>query len=246
VAEVQRFVYGRRRGHALREGRRALLETLLPRLAVTLPDEEAQALEPLALFAPGTREVWLEIGFGAGEHLAAQARDHPDIGLLGCEPFINGVASLLRQVEALGLGNVRLFQDDARLLIHRLRPGSIARLFILFPDPWPKTRHHKRRIVGPATLERLAAILADGAELRLATDHADYARWMLRLLTAHPAFAWQARGPADWRARPADWPATRYEAKAIAAGKRPYYFRFLRRARPVASAAIPGAGPDSP
>jgi tRNA (guanine-N7-)-methyltransferase len=241
VSEVQRFVYGRRRGHKLRKGRLQLLDELLPRLEVVLPEAPDALIEPRGLFAPGTREVWLEIGFGAGEHLAAQASAHPEIGFIGCEPFINGVASLVQRIGHQGLGNVRVFPDDARLLIHRLAPGSIGRLFVLYPDPWPKTRHHKRRIVGPKPIERFATILRDDAELRLATDHADYARWMLRYLTPHPAFVWLAKGPADWRERPPDWPGTRYEAKALRAGRRPFYFSFRRVARPATGAGI---GPD--
>lgn len=243
MSEVQRFVYGRRRGHKLRKGRLQRLDDLLPRLELSLPEEADTPVQPLGLFPAGTREVWLEIGFGAGEHLIAQARAHPGIGFIGCEPFINGVASLVQHVGDEGLGNVRVFRDDARLLLHRLAPASIGRMFILYPDPWPKTRHHKRRIVGPSTLDRFAAVLANGAELRLATDHADYARWMLRYLTAHPAFRFLARGPVDWRERPADWPATRYEAKALAAGRKPFYFRFERVARPASEA---GNGPDWP
>jgi len=241
VSEVQRFVYGRRRGHKLRKGRLQLLDELLPRLEVVLPEVSDAPIEPRALFAPGTREVWLEIGFGGGEHLLARAEAHRDIGFIGCEPFINGVASLVQRVGEEGLGNVRVFADDARLLVHRLAPASISRLFILYPDPWPKTRHHKRRIVGPKPIQAFAAILRDEAELRLATDHADYARWMLRYVTPHPAFAWLARGPGDWRERPADWPATRYEGKALRAGRRPFYFRFRRLARPAPGA---GNGPD--
>lgn len=247
VSEVRRFVYGRRHGHKLSAGRAALLETLLPRLEIILPDDPAAALQPTSLFPVGITEIWLEIGFGGGEHLAAQAAAHPEIGFIGCELFINGVASLLSRVAAERLGNVRLYLDDARLLIARLEPASIGRLFILYPDPWPKRRHHKRRMVGPGTLDRFAAILKDGAELRLATDHADYARWMLFHLTRHPAFAWTARGPADWRERPADWPATRYEAKAVREGRRPSYF-FFRRLKRRRDETVPGfvEAPDSP
>lgn len=243
MSVVQRFVYGRRRGHKLRKGRLQRLDELLPRLEIALPDEPAAVIEPLGWFAPGTREVWLEIGFGAGEHLAVQAEAHPEVGFIGCEPFINGVASLVQRVEEKGLGNVRIFADDARLLLHGLAPASIGRMFTLYPDPWPKTRHHKRRIVGPGTIGRFAAILKDDAELRLATDHPDYARWMLAHLTADPAFRWQARSPADWRERPDDWPVTRYEEKALRAGRRPFYFRFRRLAR---DAVAPGNGPDWP
>ncbi len=228
-SEHRRVLYGRRRGRPLHRGQQALVETLLPRLAVTLP--AAGTLDPATLFDPRPDEVWLEIGFGSGEHLAAQAAAHPAIGFIGCEVFENGVAKLLADVQRRALANVRILTDDARLLIAALPSASIGRVFILFPDPWPKQRHHKRRIVAGETLAALAAIMADGAELRLATDDLDYLAWMLARVPAHPAFAWLADRPSDWRVRPADWPATRYEAKAIAAGRRPYFLRFRRRAR---------------
>jgi tRNA (guanine-N7-)-methyltransferase len=225
----RRVLYGRRRGRPLHSGQQALVETLLPRLAVTLP--AAGALDPWALFDPRPEEIWLEIGFGSGEHLAAQAAAHPAIGLIGCEVFENGIAKLLADVQRRALANVRILTDDARLLIATLPPASIDRVFILFPDPWPKQRHHKRRIVADETLAALAAIMTDGAELRLATDDLDYLAWMLARAPVHPAFAWLADRPSDWRVRPADWPATRYEAKAIAAGREPYFLRLRRRPR---------------
>jgi tRNA (guanine-N7-)-methyltransferase len=151
--------------------------------------------------------------------------------LIGCEVFENGVAKLLVEIDRLGLGNVRILVDDARLLLSALPPESLGRAFILFPDPWPKERHKKRRIVSTETLDALARLMRDGAELRLATDDADYSRWMLERATAHPAFEWLARRPADWRERPADWPMTRYEKKALAAGRRPIFLRFRRRPR---------------
>ena len=135
------------------------------------------------------------------------------------------------EIERRALANVRVLPDDARPLLAALPPRSIGRVFILFPDPWPKARHHKRRLVAPATLDRLAEIMTDGAELRLATDDPSYLAWMLEHVTAHPAFAWTARRPADWRERPADWPATRYEAKARKAGRASAFLRFERRSR---------------
>ena len=247
ASEIRRFVYGRRRGHTLRAGRKALLERLLPGLEIALPEDPAATLDPRALFPAGIAEIWLEIGFGGGEHLATQAASHPEIGFIGCEPFIDGVAGLLSHISSQRLGNIRVFGDDARLLMDRRDEASIGRLFVLYPDPWPKRRHNKRRIVGPSTLDRFAAILKDGAELRLATDHADYARWMLFHLTKHPAFRWTARGPADWRTRPDDCPATRYEAKALRQGRAPFYFSFVRVARPGPTSALAfEEPPDSP
>jgi tRNA (guanine-N7-)-methyltransferase len=221
-----RRLYGRRRGRPLRQGRQALSESLLPRLSVALP--EGAPLDPNALFAAPPAAVWLEIGFGGGEHLAEQAERHPEIGFLGSEVFENGIARLVGEIASRGLDNIRIFADDARLLLDRLPPASLARVFILFPDPWPKRRHHKRRLVAPEALDRLAVIMQPGAELRLATDDRDYLAWMLEHLTAHPEFTWLVRRPADWRERPPDWPPTRYEEKARAAGRSPSFLRFTR------------------
>ena len=227
TAAPPRRVYGRRRGRPLRPGRQRLTETVLPRLAITLP--EAGPLDPRTLFAASPATVWLEIGFGGGEHLAEQAERHPAIGFVGSEVFENGVARLVGEVAHRNLRNIRIFPDDARLLLDSLAPASIGRVFILFPDPWPKQRHYKRRLVAPATLDRLAAVMQPGAELRLATDDRDYLAWMLEHVTTHPDFLWLARRPTDWRERPPDWPATRYEKKARDAGRTPAFLRFLRR-----------------
>jgi tRNA (guanine-N7-)-methyltransferase len=229
AARPTRILYGRRQGKKLRPARQALMDDLLPRLRIGLPAAghlDSAPLFPSAVIAG----LWLEIGFGAGEHLAWQARNHPDKGLIGCEPFINGMAALLSQVATDDLNNVRVFDDDARLLMDSLAEASVDRLFILFPDPWPKTRHHKRRVVNGETLDVMARILSDGAELRLATDHRGYCRWMIEHIAPHPAFEWLARGPKDWRRRPDDWPETRYESKALT-GSRPVFLRYRRRNR---------------
>ena len=223
------MLYGRRTGHRLRPHARGLLDTLLPHLAVPLA--EGEPLDPFALFSPRPRAVWLEIGFGGGEHLAAQAAARPEIGFVGCEPFVNGVAKLLIAVEAGNLGNVRIHGDDARPLIEALPEASLERAFVLFPDPWPKTRHHKRRFIQTATLDAIARALVDDGELRVATDIADYASWTLAHAVPHPAFEWLARRPADWRTPPEDWVETRYERKAKAAGRAPVYLRFRRLPR---------------
>ena len=225
----RRILYGRRRGRPLHRGQQGLVDRLLPRLAVTLP--QTGMLDPAGLFDPRPREIWLEIGFGGGEHLAAQAQAHREIGMIGCEVFENGIAKLLGEIERQELANIRILTDDARLLIAALPQSSIGRVSILFPDPWPKQRHHKRRIVTGETLDVLATLMKDGAELRLATDDIDYLDWMLARVPVHPAFSWLARGPSDWRIHPPDWPATRYEAKALAAGRRPYFLRLRRRPR---------------
>jgi tRNA (guanine-N7-)-methyltransferase len=226
-------LYGRRRGRALRAGQRERQATLLPRLSFELPQGGGH-LDPVGLFAAPVRSVWLEIGFGGGEHLAEQAERHPDIGFIGCEAFENGVVKLLGEIARRRLANIRIYPDDGRALLTALAPRSVARVFILFPDPWPKARHHKRRLIAPATLDRLAEIMTDFAKLRLATDDPDYLGWMLEHATAHPAFRWTARRPADWRERSADWPATRYEEKARYAGRVPAFLRFERRARRIA------------
>ncbi len=234
----RRILYGRRHGKPLRPGRRRLIETLLPRLAL---DPEAPDFDAHAAFAgPGQadlRALWLEIGFGGGEHLAWQAAAHPQVGLIGAEPFINGVARLLSTIERDRLDNIRVYTDDARTLIDALPEASIERCFLLFPDPWPKRRHHKRRFVRRDNLDRLARLLGDGAEFRVATDHMAYGRWILARLLAHPAFEWPAERADDWRRRPVDWPETRYEAKALGEGRHCLYFRFRRRPRPDAAAS---------
>jgi tRNA (guanine-N7-)-methyltransferase len=223
---LQRLIYGRRKGHRLRPGRQRLLGELLPRLQVHLP--EGRPLDPVSLFAHRAERMWLEIGFGGGEHLAAQAAAHPDVGLIGCEPFIGGVARLLSLIKAQGLSNIRLFTDDARLLMQALPDACLERVFVLFPDPWPKTRHHKRRIVNAVTAGEFSRLLQPGGELRLATDDMGYARAMLLALRARPELQWQARRADNWRERPADWPMTRYESKAVAAGRACVYLRFSR------------------
>jgi tRNA (guanine-N7-)-methyltransferase len=226
---TRRLLYGRRRGRALRAGQQRRKAELLPQLALALP--AAGLLDPYSLFPRRPQAVWLEIGFGSGEHLAAQAEANPAIGFIGSEVFENGIVRLLGEIERRRLANIRILADDARLLLAALPPASLGRVFILFPDPWPKTRHHKRRLVSRETLDRLAAILEDCGELRLATDDPGYLRWMLERAADHPAFEWLVRGAADWRLRPPDWPATRYEEKARAAGRRPAFLRFRRRRR---------------
>ncbi len=222
-------LHGRRKGRPLRPGLQRLIDGLLPRLRVTLPP--AGPLDPATLFTPPRAALWLEIGFGGGEHLAWQAARNPEVGLIGCEVFENGIATLLRAVEAEGLDNLRIFTDDARLLLAQLPEACLERAFLLFPDPWPKRRHADRRFLQPATLDALARLLRDGAELRLASDDPKMQAWMLARLLDHPDFLWTARHAADALTRPDDWPETRYEAKALAAGRRPLYLRFVRRPR---------------
>lgn len=221
--------YGRRRGHRLRPGRRALIEDLLPRLRLVPP--EVGALDLGRAFGRPVRDVWLEVGFGAGEHLAAQAEAHPDVGFVGCEPFVNGVASLLKHVDSRGLANVRVYDDDARRLLPSLPDAAVGRVFALFSDPWPKKRHHRRRFIADDTLDQLARIMKDGGELRIASDHGSYVAWTLQRVTGHPAFHWPARSRRDWTEPPPDWVETRYERKARTLGVKPVYLCFRRRPR---------------
>lgn len=231
---ARRNLYGRRHGRPLRGGRQRLLHDLLPKIRIG-PPPPGETLDPAALFARRPTAIWLEIGFGGGEHLAWQAAQNPRVGVLGAESFINGVAALLRHVQSQNLENVRILPGDARALLDALPTDCLERVFILFPDPWPKTRHHKRRIVQRETLTRLAAVMRDGAELRIATDDRAYQRWILERAAGEPSFRWLADRPTDWRVRPDDWPPTRYEQKAISEGRQPAFLRFRRRARRGAS-----------
>ena len=180
---------------------------------------------PLEL--PTDREAWLEIGFGGGEHLAEQAARRPDVLFLGAEPFVNGVASAVRHVHERGLDNVRLHQGDARDLLALLPDASVARAFILFPDPWPKARHHKRRLIEPAFIAELGRVMRPGAPLRFATDWRDYAAWTLERMLQSPVFEWTARRADDWRRPPADHVTTRYEEKRLG-DCAPVFLEFVR------------------
>lgn len=219
--------FGRRSARKLSPRKARLVSDLLPNIAVELDDVTAPN-HPTKL-AESHNQIWLEIGFGGGEHLAEQAQNNPDVLCIGCEPFIDGVAKLLVDVEEQGLSNVRILADDARLLLEALPDASLDRVFILFPDPWPKVRHHKRRIVNPETLDMLQRVIKPGGELRLATDHVDYATWMLEQVQAHDGFAWQAKRADDWKTAPADWVATRYETKTRAQGRAPVYYLLKRQ-----------------
>lgn len=175
------------------------------------------------------RQYWLEIGFGAGEHLVARALENPDVGIIGCEPFVNGVAKLVLAIAEHDLDNVRVRSDDATALIEAAPPGAFSRIYLLYPDPWPKRRQNKRRFVNEETLALLARVLESGGEFRFATDIDDYAGWTLKRLLASPDFIWQASNANDWRQPWAGWSPTRYEEKARAAGRASVYLTFRRR-----------------
>ncbi len=222
--------YGRRRTHKLRPGRQRLVDDLLPALMIADADSEAPVVFA-SDFGPPERQLCLEIGFGAGEHLSGEAAAQPHVDFIGCEPFINGIAALLADVEKLGLSNVRVFDDDVRLLLDRLPAASVSSIYILFPDPWPKARHNRRRIFQQGTLDALARVAVDGASLLFASDHMGYVAWALAEAQRHPDWRWTANGPDDWRVPPAGWVPTRYETKALAKGDKPAYLSFRRAAR---------------
>ncbi len=220
----RRQLYGRRKGPKFSGHQSQLIETKLPQLALQLQ----AGIDPRGYFTESTVEdVWLEVGFGAGEHLLWQAQAHPHIGMIGAEPYLSGVAKLLSKWQQAPCPNIRLYTDDARDIIEAMPDASLGRVFILFPDPWPKTRHHKRRFVQTALLDKLARVMRAGAELRFASDDAPYLEWTLERVMAHPDFVWTAEAAGDWLTRAADWPPTRYEAKELH-GK-PGYLRVLRR-----------------
>jgi tRNA (guanine-N7-)-methyltransferase len=217
--------FGRRKGHKLRPSRSNLMETLLPTLLIPLPEGQ---IEPSTLFGAKTGALWFEIGFGGGEHLTQQAEQNRDTSFIGCEPYINGVAKLLASIGQHTLTNIRLYDGDARLLLEKLPDSSIDRLFILFPDPWPKVRHHKRRIISAASLSLFHRKLKTGGLLRIATDHVEYGTWMLEHLLAFGQFAWAATSCNDWQTPQADWVKTRYQGKAEAEGRRPLFLDFIK------------------
>ncbi len=202
------------------------MENLLPEVLVDL----AGALDdPSGLFAVRPDDLRLEIGFGGGEHLAADAQAHPERGYFGCEPFVNGVAKLLVEIETRGLANIRVHPGDANDLIGALPAATLSGVCLLYPDPWPKRRHRERRFVSDSLLARLARAMRPGAELRFATDIDDYAGWTLARILRSPDFAWPAQTAVEWLTPWRDWPGTRYEAKALREGRQPVYLTFIRR-----------------
>ncbi|MEG9861667.1 MAG: tRNA (guanine(46)-N(7))-methyltransferase TrmB [Parvularculales bacterium] len=236
-----RRLYGRRKGPKLSARKTSLLETQLPLLRLAVPDD-GRRLAPTSFFKNSIREVWLEIGFGAGEHLSALARGFPHVGFIGCEPYISGMAALLGLVNKQGLDNIRLSDIHGQDIIESLETASITRMFVLFPDPWPKTRHWRRRFVNPAMIKEATRVLVDGGWLYMASDEPSYVKWVMQHMTAPSPtlsanFEWRAESPADWRQRSDDWPKlptgmsypqTRYETKARQAGRCPTYLTFRR------------------
>jgi tRNA (guanine-N7-)-methyltransferase len=218
-----RRLYGRAKGHKLRQGQAALVDELLPRVSVPVEG----ALDARLLFGDD-RPLEFEIGFGGGEHLAGQAAMRPGHGFIGCEPFLNGVVGALNQIRDEGLGNVRLHMGDALDVLERLPDASLDRLYLLHPDPWPKARHAKRRMMNHGPLDLIARKLKPGSEFRLGTDDPTYCRWSMMVMNDRRDFVWQAGEARDFLTRPADWPETRYERKARRKGHEVWYFRYVR------------------
>ncbi len=217
-------LYGRSTGHKLRAEQSALVEELLP--AISIPD--AGEMTGVGLFG-NSRPLHLEIGFGSGEHLAERADMLPDHGFIGAEPFLNGVATALGHVRDRRLANVRLWRGDALEVLGRIPDGALSFLYLLHPDPWPKARHAKRRMVNDRPVELFAAKLKPNGQLRIATDHPVYLEWTLMVMQRHTAgFEWLAKRPSDFLEPPGGWTETRYGAKSRREGRRPYYFAYRR------------------
>jgi tRNA (guanine-N7-)-methyltransferase len=219
--------FGRRHGKTMRPLQASAIEKLLPRLRLDLSAPAPRSIA--ALFEAEVEDVRLEIGFGGGEHLHHEASRHPRSGFIGVEPFVNGMAKLMMQLEKEPLNNVRVYGDDATRLLDWLPDASVSAIDLLYPDPWPKKRHWKRRFVNTANLDRFARVLAPGGVFRFASDIDSYVDWTLLHCRAHPDFEWLARSADDWRKPYEGWPGTRYEAKAMREGRRPAYLTFIRR-----------------
>ena len=225
-APQRRAFYGRRKGHKLRRGQASLIATVLPKFALDLGQPAPADLR--TLFAVPVDDVRLEIGFGGGEHLIHEATSHTRIGHLGCEAYVNGMAKALAAIELMGLQNIRLHHGDALELLDWLPPRSLSRIDLLYPDPWQKKRHWKRRFVSDEMVGRIARVVRLDGTLRFATDWPDYAEWTLQHVLRAPAFAWTAERADDWRRPWAGFSGTRYERKAHALGAKPVYLEFRR------------------
>jgi tRNA (guanine-N7-)-methyltransferase len=226
MANEPRGFFGRRKGHPLRARQAELFGSLLPRLTLDLAASAPNSLA--VLFPPPVDDVRLEIGFGGAEHLIAEAHTHPRTGFIGCEPFVNGMAKALVAIDELGLTNIRLHHGDAVELLAWLPPHALSRVDLLYPDPWPKRRHWKRRFVSDVNVAALARVLRPGGEFRFATDWANYAEWTLLRLVRSRNFTWTAERADDWRKPWTGFSGTRYEAKAVREGRAPTYLVFRR------------------
>lgn len=239
ISDKPKF-FGRRKGRVIRKAKSTLLETFLPEIKIT----DQTKLDKNTLFGVPVEEICLEIGFGSGDHLAGQALNNPRRGYIGAEVFQNGVANLLTLITGIKEGtnlpekitllpgrvdNIRVYDDDIRLLFTRLPNAFLDRIYLLFPDPWPKKRHASRRFVNPENLKELARILKPGGILRIATDHKIYKAWTLRQMHDCPDFEWTAACGSDWKREPADWVQTKYQRKALREGRRPVFLDYKRK-----------------
>ena len=238
--QTQPKFYGRRQGRKIRKAKTGLLEAFLPQIQIT----SNTVFKKESLFGCPVNKVYLEIGFGNGEHLAGQALKNPDVGFIGAEVFKNGVANLLTlitgikekkdlpenniKLEKNRVDNIRIFSDDVRILFSQIPDSFIDKVFVLFPDPWPKKRHENRRFINPENLKEIARILKKGGILRVATDHKIYKSWTLHQLHDCPFFAWTATCGKDWKNPPSDWVETKYQRKALKEGRRPVFLDFVR------------------
>lgn len=231
--------YGRRKGKTLRNRRLTAYEEVLPEVEIRLPfplsrlregeQGGVSPVDPQSFFPSPCKSIWLEIGFGDGKHLLHQAMAHPDVGFIGCEPFINGIAALCADIRDNNIKNIRIWPDDARLLMAAVKDASIDRCFLLNSDPWPKKKHAKRRFIQKETLDELHRLLKPGAPFRMSSDHPVLAAWQLEKTYFHGGFEWTATCAADWRDRPADLPETRYQKKGAGQGRPTVFLDFIRR-----------------
>jgi tRNA (guanine-N7-)-methyltransferase len=229
LPDRRRAFFGRRKGHTLKRTQAALIETLLPRLAVDLTTPAPKTLADL--FPATPKQIWLEIGFGGGEHLIARAKANPDIGFIGVEPFVNGMAKALVAIDANKLTNIRLHFGDAIELLDWLPNESLSGVDLLYPDPWPKKRHWKRRFVQDETLAAISRVLNARGTFRFASDIPDYVAWTLQRVMRTHKLSWTAERADDWRLPWEGWVQTRYEAKAKREGRTPAYLIFTRTGR---------------
>lgn len=231
--------FGRRKGRVIRKTKTTLLDAFLPKIKIT----EDTAIDKQTLFGKAVEKVYLEIGFGNGEHLAGQAKNNPEVGFIGAEVFQNGVANLLSLITGIKDGtdlpevinlengrsdNIRVYDDDMRLLFPRIPDNFLDKVFVLFPDPWPKKRHASRRFINPDNLKEIARVLKKDGILRVATDHKVYKGWTLHQMHDCPNFEWTATCGNDWKHEPSDWVETKYQRKAIREGRKPVFLDFKK------------------
>lgn len=230
TAITERHFYGRRRNRGLHQQRQQAFDFVSEKYLVTVPEQEKD-FAPVDFFGDfKPQDLWLEIGFGYGEHLVNQATLNPSIGLLGIEPFITGIAVASLAIQECDLKNIRIYPDDAMHLLTKFKPQSFSKIFLFFPDPWPKVRHHKRRFIQPETVAILAQLLKPNGMLHLATDIPDLADWMIMHVMDSGLFNWTAERQDDWLSPPKDWVTTKYQSKAIAEGRTSYYMDFVKNA----------------